>query len=149
MVLDKNKKRVTEVVSARNLTSIMNNTKWEELQNAVLDDLLFPPPFQAKYVLDDRIYRGNFESDVRYWGDWVEGLEPFYSVEWIRVRPRYLKHRGRLVSPELIDITEDFTKILMGLSIPYRLENDTFYIYGYTSDPSSLIISRESDKHDN
>lgn len=63
---------------------------------------------------------------------------PFYCIEWIRVRPRYLKYRGRLVSPELIDITGDFVNLLKELSIPYRLDKDTVYIYGYISDTSIL-----------
>ncbi len=136
---NKNKMRVIETIAERNLVSIMNDTKWRELQDAVINTLLFPPPYQGKYLLEDKLHPDEFETDVWYWGDWNEGIIPFYSVEWIRVRPRYLKHRGSLVSPELIDITDDFVNILKKLSIPYRPDNDTYYIYGYISDTSILI----------
>lgn len=140
MVPNQNKARVMKTVAERNLVSVMNDTKWRELQDTVINTLLFPPPYQAKYLLEDRLYPGEFETDVSYWGDWIEGIVPFYSVEWIRVRPRYLKHRGRLVSPEVIDITDEFVKLLKELSIPYRLENDTYIIYGYVADTSILTL---------
>lgn len=140
MVPNQNKARVMKTVAERNLVSVMNDTKWRELQGAVINTLLFPPPYQAKYLLEDRLYPEEFEMDVSYWGDWIEGIVPFYSVEWIRIRPRYLKHRGRLVSPEVIDITDDLVKLLKELSIPYRLENDTYIIYGYVVDTSILTL---------
>lgn len=140
MVPNQNKARVMKTVAERNLVSVMNDTKWRELQDAVINTLLFPPPYQAKYLLEGRLYPEEFETDVSYWGDWIEGIVPFYSVEWIRVRPRYLKHRGRLVSPEVIDITDEFVKLLKELSIPYRLENDTYIIYGYVADTSILTL---------
>ncbi len=142
MSLDKHKEKVLEAITERNLTAIMNDTKWQELQRAVLNTLLFPPPYQAKYVLDDSRYPEDFENDVWYWGDWIEGLMPFYQVEWIRVRARYYKDRGRLVAPELIDITEDFMKILMEYSIPYRIDNESIYIYGYSASPGTLTTGR-------
>jgi len=142
LVTDKNKKRVLTTISERHLTSIMNNTKWGKLQDAVLNTLLFPPPYQAKYVLGQTPFPEDFEDDVWYIGDWVEGLIPFYSVEWIRVWPRYLKHRGSLIFPELIDITEDFIMVLRELTIPYKVYKDTIYIYGYIADPGSLIIGK-------
>lgn len=138
MIANENKRKVMEAIAERNLVSIMNNTKWRELQDAVINTLLFPPPYQCKYLLEEILHPEEFETDVWYWGDWHEGIEPFYNVEWIRVRPRYLKHRGRLVSPELMDITDDFVNILKSLSIPYRLDNDTYYIYGYLLDTSIL-----------
>ncbi|WP_413362966.1 DUF6678 family protein [Lysinibacillus sp. 3P01SB] len=140
MVPNQNKARVMKTVAERNLVSVMNDTKWRELQDAVINTLLFPPPYQAKYLLEGRLYPEEFETDVSYWGDWIEGIVPFYSVEWIRVRPRYLKHRGRLVSPEVIDITDEFVKLLKELSIPYRLENDTYIIYGYVANTSILTL---------
>lgn len=132
------RKRVLEAVTDRQLSSVMSNTKWRELKDAVLDTLPFPPPYQAKYVLEDRLYPEDFESDVWYWGDWMEGLLPYYNVEWIRVRPRYQKHRGNLIDPELADCTEDFITILHKYHIPYQKQNDSIYIYGYISSTNIL-----------
>lgn len=80
----------------------------------------------------------DFEKDVGYLRDWMDGVPPI-SIEWIRVRPRYLKHRGHLISPEIIDCTDEFLAILQSLKIPYLKNNDSFYIYGYIRDTSLLV----------
>ncbi len=62
----------------------MNDTKWRELQDAVINTLLFPPPYQSKFLLEDKLHPEEFETDVWYWGDWKEAIVPFYSAEWVR-----------------------------------------------------------------
>jgi hypothetical protein len=133
------KKKIQAVIGEKQLCSIMNNTKWEELQSGVLNTLPFPPPYQAKYVLEESLEPKYFDSDVWYLGDWVEGLSPFYAVEWIRVRPRYLRHKGILLKGEVVDITDNFRILLQNLKIPHKEENNSFYIYGYISDTDLLI----------
>lgn len=130
--------RVLEALTDKQLSSVMNNTKWRELKDAVLHTLPFPPPYQAKYVLEDKLFPEDFEGDVWYWGDWEEGLLPFYEVEWIRVRPRYQQHRGKLVAPEIVDCTDEFISILQMHNIPFKQENDSIYIYGYISNTEEL-----------
>ncbi|MNI41854.1 hypothetical protein D3C73_961180 [compost metagenome] len=139
MERDRHKDRVLKAVSERQLASIMNKTKWKELQTAVLNTLPCPPPFQAKYVLVESPSPNEFEEDVWYVGDWVEGLMPFYDVEWIRVRPRRIINIGRLIPPEIIDITDEFIGILKEYSIPYYCSNESIYIYGYTSQTDKII----------
>jgi hypothetical protein len=127
------KQKVQEVVIKKQLSAIMNNTKWELLRKSVQESLQFPPSYQVKYVLEDTPYPEHFEDDIWYLGDWEQGIRPFYSVEWIRVRPRYLKHRGMLINPEVIDITEEFVSMLQRLRIPFVKEESTICIYGYVN----------------
>lgn len=124
------KEKVTSVVEQENMISIMNNTKWLELQRSVRK-LPFLPPFEIKYVTD--IHEPEpFDKDVCYTGNWDdELLLPFFNIEWIKVRPRYIKHRGRLVNGEIVDEKDMFIEILEKYSISYEEENDTFIIYGY------------------
>lgn len=129
----KQRQKVLAAVTNKQLASVMNNTKWEQLQRYVIDTLPFPPSYQIKHVLEDNPYPESFEEDVWYWGDWVEGLQPFYSIEWLRVRPRYVQSRGRLIAPEIFDITDEFTAILQELKIPFIKKDRTVYIYGYVS----------------
>ncbi|MCM3783503.1 hypothetical protein M3231_10995 [Neobacillus mesonae] len=136
------KQKVLDTIEKRYLSSVMNNTKWEQLQHAVLHELAFPPAYQIKYVLDEAPYPEAFENDVWYMGDWIEPLIPFYAVEWIRIRPRVERSRGRLLSPEIINIADDFISMLRGLHIPFREDKDTIYIYGYISDPGVLTSER-------
>ncbi|MCL2749740.1 MAG: hypothetical protein FWE96_01845 [Coriobacteriia bacterium] len=113
----------------------MNNTKWKELQNAI-DDLPFPPPFVLKDVCEEEVNISAFDEDVWWWGDWSdEGLYDwgdYFAIEWIKVRPRYTKHQGRLL-PDIIaeDITDEFLAILVKYSIPYEVDGGVITIYGY------------------
>ncbi|MEH7549846.1 DUF6678 family protein [Neobacillus vireti] len=131
--MDETKQKVQTVLNKKQLSSIMNNTKWEQLLKSVKDTLPFRPSYQVKYVLEDTPYPEKFEDDEWYVGDWDYGLRPFYTVEWIRVRPRLVKHRGRLIQPEIIDITEEFVSILQKLRIPFVREDNTICIYGYVN----------------
>ncbi len=128
--LTKFKKKIMLIISEKNMYSIMNNTKWRELQNAI-KGLPFPPPYQMRCITDE-IEPICFNEDVSYWGDWTdEAMFPFFNIEWIKVRPRYLKYRGNLINDELIDETEEFVAILKKYSIPYDEENGAYIIYGY------------------
>ncbi|MFJ8520497.1 DUF6678 family protein [Lysinibacillus xylanilyticus] len=137
-ILDPLKKKINSRISENNLHPIMNNTKWGKLQKSIINDFPILPPYQAKYVLEDTPEPELFEGDVWYLGDWEEGILPFYSVEWIRVKPRYLKHRGILIQDEVIDFTNEFRTLLQELKIPYVEKNNDFYIYGYLSNTELL-----------
>ncbi len=129
------KAQVNNIVFQRGLASIMNDTKWLELQNAV-GALPFPPPYIVKPVQDEISYKELTLSDApQYLGDWSpfynEGMPLFFEIEWMKIRPRYAKHTGRLTKPEIFDETEQFEQILKDLFVPYEQENGTFIIYGY------------------
>lgn len=128
--LKKFKKKVMSLVEQKNMFSIMNNTKWTELQKSVRK-LPFLPPYIMKLITDKKEPQ-SFDKDVWYIGDWNdEVLFPFFNIEWIKVRPRYVKHRGQLIDDEIIDETDLFIEILEKYSIHYEEENGTFIIYGY------------------
>ncbi len=132
----KQKQKVFEWVAKKGLTCILNDTKWLELQHAI-KRLPFPPPYIEKLLLDEQeIYKNAILPDAPwYFGDWSpfyeEGMTLFFMIEWIKVRPRHARHRGRLVAPEIVDETEAFEQILQECAIPYEKENGTFTIYGY------------------
>ena len=118
----------------------MNNTKWRELKKGV-EEMSFCPPFVIKAVDEEETLYHQFDNDVQHNGDWGLYLDnylggdmyatPFYAVEWIKVRPKYTEHRGRLVPDKIIDATEEFLAILKKYNIPYEEENGTIIIYGY------------------
>jgi hypothetical protein len=59
--------------------------------------LPFPPPYQIKDIHSDKPCPAEFSEDVWYLGNWEdECLMPFFQIEWICVRPRYIKQLGRL-----------------------------------------------------
>ena len=129
------KKNVEKILTRKQLSSIMNDTKWLELQKAVAS-LPFPPPYICKRITDENSERiGQLEDAPRYVGDWSsfweEGLPLFFDIEWLKVRPRKGICRGRLIADEILDETEEFIAILEKYSIPYENENRTITIYGY------------------
>lgn len=134
-MLDEFKKKVYSIIEKRNLCSYMNNTKWDELITAVRNEMPFPPPFDIKYLTQDVIPQSVLNEDVAYWGAWhgeyFPPREDYFNIEWIKVRPTYLKHRGKLIAPEVVDESKTFEAILIRYNIPYVEENGLYCIYGY------------------
>jgi hypothetical protein len=135
--MDRDKAKVRAAIEARGLVSVMNETKWRELASAV-EKLPFAPPFQIKDVLGTTPVPPSFEEDVSYCGDWGEGLQPYYSVEWIRFRPRLLLPRGNYASPQVEDIESAFVAILRAVGVPHRKRGDCLEIFGYTESTTGL-----------
>ena len=134
--------KVTAELSKRNLVSLMNDTKWRELREAVRRELPFTPAYQLKLVLNPVPHPEQFEGEVTYLGDWSdECLLPFREIEWMRVRPRFLRSRGRLIAPEVQSVEAGFLEILRRYQIPHRCDGDTIWIYGYASNTNEIIRS--------
>lgn len=130
------KDKVAHIVCVRNLCSYMNNIKWDEFITAVKNNMPFPPPFCIKFITENTVIQGGIEKgNVSYWGDWSEegivSKEFYFNIEWIKVRPCYLKYRGKLVEPELVDESKKFEEILQKTNIPYEEEKGLYCIYGY------------------
>ena len=128
------KEKVLRWISEKGLTSYMNDTKWLELQTAMNEEMPFPPPYILKSLFEDKSllefgtevsYHGGWDDEAFLWGD-------FYKIEWIKIRPRYLLHQGRLISPKLMDATDELISVLKKYSIPYEEDDDgAFIIFGY------------------
>jgi len=60
----KSKQQIDAEVAKCGLVSVMNDTKWRELQSGVRAELPFAPPYQLKVVLNPHPYPEQFETDV-------------------------------------------------------------------------------------
>lgn len=131
------KDKVFHIIRKRNLCSYMNNTKWTELISAVKNEMPFPPAFSIKYLTQETVTQNDDigTEDVYYWGDWdgenFPTQEFYFNIEWIKVRPRYLKHIGKLTASELVDGSKIFEEILYKYNIPYDEKDGLYCIYGY------------------
>lgn len=143
--LPRRKAAVRAETERRGLASFMNRTRWRALRDAVLADLPFRPAFQIQDVLGPR--ETPWPADqVDGQGAWIdEDLEPLFSIEWMRVVPRYRTRLGALVPGPVEDCTDAFRDLLRRLHIPHREdEARTFWIYGYApADPSTLTSPPE------
>jgi hypothetical protein len=132
--------RIRLAVRRRGLVSIMNDTKWRELETAVRSQLLFPPPYQIKYVLNAAPEPEPFAPGDS-WGDWShESLYPFADIEWMRVRPRALRRRGRSAGPDGWSVESRFLGILHRHQIPYRHDGESVWVYGYAADTGGILL---------
>ena len=132
------KKQAFNIVKQRDLCSYMNDTKWNELRQAMYNDVPFPPPYIIKYLFDSECREeDSIQKDSYFCGDWHEGFtydkyfNGGFAIEWIKIRPRLLKHRGQLIVPELIDESAEFEAVMKKYSIPYEKQNEIYCIYGY------------------
>jgi hypothetical protein len=131
-------KALLRALEERRLVSVMNTTKWEALVAAIAEELPFAPAFQRKDVVAAAPYPECFEEDVWYEGDWEAGTAEAAEIEWLRVRPRRVVSRGRLLAPAVEDITPQWLDLLRRLKIPHRHDGAVVTIVGHTNDPSSL-----------
>lgn len=130
------KQQVREIVKQRNLSSVMNNTKWLKLQQAI-KTLPFAPAYREKLIQQNKAW-GIFKnskltpSSHGNWSSfWDEGLPVFFAIEWLEISPKYAKDTGPLGTPKIIDITKELVWLLCKLYIPFEQENDFITIYGY------------------
>ena len=126
----KHKLEVKNELTRRGLGSYMNDTKWQELL-AEISKLSFPPSYQRKDVLHVEPEPCNFDSDDSSWGDYEEGIYPLFSIEWIRIRPRYLKHVAHLLPNAIVDCEAELEAALQSLGQLYVKTDDSIWIYGY------------------
>lgn len=130
------KQRVSKIVKSRNLSSVMNDTKWLELQQNI-ETLPFPPAYNEKLIVKEKaaFTFKVFKDPPKYQGDWSsfweEGLPIFFTIEWLEIRATQQIHQGRLVPPKIIDATKALVQLLNKLNIPFEQESDIITIYGY------------------
>lgn len=128
--------KVFQIICERNLCSYMNHTKWNKFISAVKSEIPFPPAVSIKYVTQKAVVQNKIETEnVDYLGDWKgENFPPqnfYFNIEWIKIRPRYLKYQGKMIGPELIDGAKEFEDILHIFNIPFEEKDGLYCIYGY------------------
>ncbi|MCI5559851.1 MAG: DUF6678 family protein [Phocaeicola sp.] len=133
------KDEVELIVRRKQLSSIMNDTKWLKLQTAILSTAEFKPAYIVQLLTDEIEYSPVFGRTPTYLGDWeliFENWEyappPFFNIKWMAIQPLLEIHKGRLVNPEIIDKSDILLNILHKYHIPFEKEHEhTFIIYGY------------------
>lgn len=123
--------RIQDVIEQRQLTSCMNNTKWHEM----LDDIIEIPDLTIRYksLFDETEPEPSWkiaeDEYIRYMN--------LSEIEWFKIDDvtRQYFRKGLLLAPEISEekIKDKIERILLKHSIYYEYEEDTgvFTVFGY------------------
>lgn len=126
------KEKVKTIVEERNLTSFMNNTKWKELIDSIMDEMR-EITIKYKTVFDEE------EPDM-YWtldSDELFSHMNMSVIEWFKIGSELKKvvEQGHLMKPKIYitDKRSEIECILNRFSIPYEYDDaeKCFIIFGY------------------
>ena len=134
----RNKKTLREkiklFVEENGLASFMNNTKWRELIN----DIMEKAPWECvQYKTLFEKSAPNYFWDLRYDENLVYKALDLSEIEWMKIKhvQTICEYIGRLVPDkiETYDHKSLFLEILQKHSIPYEYDESeqTFIVYGY------------------
>lgn len=129
-------------IEERQLTSVMNETKWKRFGQAVSTTLPYLPPYQIKCLGEDTLFPSNELSQFENldWDDvWMESS--LRSIEWIRLRSKVLLYKGVIIDPDVCDMTNELIDILKKERIPFIQKGDIIQVFGYVRDTG--IFQRE------
>jgi hypothetical protein len=120
------RERLARYIEVEQITSCMNNTKWAEALSAISSVPGYQPRFRARMLLD--------EGDPR--GDQWNGSFPWHVptrvfIEWLELDPVVRTPRGQLVADEIEDFSAPLTAALLGIGVPFSIEDGAIRIWGY------------------
>ena len=118
--------RTRRYVEREGLVGVLNDTKWEELIQA-MRALAFGPRYRPKHVRA----KGPADWD----GEWYYHLRPFSCVEWVDIDPLDRDH-----SPP-IDHTAEVEAALRRIHVPFSREGQYLRVWGYTRPGSAAVFA--------
>ena len=130
------KEKIRSFVEEKGLVSFMNNTKWHELIN----DIMEKAPWdcvQYKTLFEETEPEPNIFWDLHYDEDILYKVIDLSQIEWMMITHiETVRERIGLLVPDKIQVFDHkslFLEILQKHSIPYEYDEteQTFIVYGY------------------
>jgi len=119
------KDKLTELIFAQQLVSVMNQTKWWELAEVITSHRDFTPTVRLGYV-DGYAPTGFSRLD---W-EWVK-LGDTRIIKWVEIDPVRYDWVGRLVTEQQTDFSDWVRESLLKHSIPFVQADGLFRIDAY------------------
>jgi hypothetical protein len=118
------RKKIDAAVAARNLGSVSNNTRWDELINHFRRQTGWRPSYRSRSVTG---YTSAWDVE------WFYHLPfPFASVEWFDIGLwEEVRAEGRLLAPSKISHTDEILKVVKQIGFEFEVRGDVLRIWGY------------------
>ncbi|MGK0247888.1 MAG: hypothetical protein ACI910_000616 [Oleispira sp.] len=118
------KYKLHRYIESENLTSVLNNTKWNRLFSE-LKSIGCYIDFQRKDI-DEEF------TNPEYWCDDIYNIFAGWAhIEWLNIRALTVHLRGSLVKPKIEDNISLLLKAISNSGVPYCKHGDGIRIYGY------------------
>lgn len=121
---ERDRRRLRRYVQEQQLVSVMNDTKWRELREAMLS-LQRRPKYRLQCLLSPPTDPDDWDSE------WYYHLPTFVWIEWLDIDPIHRARRGHLVQDERTDLTSELIPLLEQHSIPFEANGPYLRIHGY------------------
>jgi hypothetical protein len=121
---EKDLRRLRRYVQEEQLVSVMNDTKWRELRQIMIERPR-RPRYRVQSLLSPPANPDSWE------GDWYYHLPTFVWIEWLDIDPIFRTRRGHLLEEDKVDLTGELVPLLEAQSIPFELGAPFIRIYGY------------------
>lgn len=130
----KDAERLARYIEREQLVSVMNDTKWQSLFDA-LEPIQGLLDFRRKDVRADKRNPESWCSDFYLmFGGWI-------SIEWLDIRAQRTIHRGALVQPKIEDNTALLIQSVRRVRVRFSQDPHCIRIWGYLRPGVSLSFA--------
>jgi Family of unknown function (DUF6678) len=118
------RKRLRKYVETEGLTSVLNNTKWQQLFTR-LEGIQGILDFRRRDVRDAPDFAPRWDGDIYHmFGGWD-------NIEWLDIRAQVTQQRGALVAPKVEDHTDALIDAVRSSGVPFTITSDGVRVWGY------------------
>lgn len=112
------------IIQQRQLTSVMNQTKWRQLVQELSLSEQYNPQVRYKTIQSPQLY-----GFSHVW--WDELLQISASIEWLDINPLKSEYQGRLLPSKITDYSAETETAIRRAKVPFTREENCFRIWGY------------------
>lgn len=126
----KDRERLERYIAREGLSSVMNQTRWREAIQVLLQTQGYGLRFLVKCLREPEASAIQWESSFPY-----HVPQPFTVIEWLEVDPVVRKRQGQVVAEEVQDHTEAVLTALRSRNVPCFQVHGLIRIPGYLRVP--------------